>query len=176
MKSPATRSAPMVFDDITKGCGGGAIHHELDIMGGGIRAIIDIDPARIVGIVVRGIPTTVGDIETSGECDGVVNNNDFLMMRCAQGMTAVEEEVNSSMGSPGMSIERNDLSVCGINHRKIPKQNVDMDVAVATHKIMQEVAKSGARRICRKKTEAAIELPAIDEDRMPRALESRCEG
>ena len=73
-------------------------------------------------------------------------------------MTAIEQEMNSFMGSPGVSIERNDLSVCGVNHGEIPEQNIDVELAVAMHEIVQKVAKGEAGRICRTKTESGYRV------------------
>src|SRR4029077_1926620 len=80
------------------------------------------------------------------------------------------------MGAPRMSIERNDLPVCGVNHGEIPEQDVNVKPAVTMHKLMQKVAEGGTVRIRRTKPKATIELPGIDKNRMPRALECRCEG
>jgi hypothetical protein len=71
---------------------------------------------------------------------------------------------------------KGNFSVRGVNHREIPKQHVDVELTVAMHKIVQKVPKDRASRICRKKTEAAIELPTLDEDTVTRMLECRRES
>src|SRR5215831_9424548 len=141
MKTPAARSAPMILDDLTQGVGGRAIDHELNVMRRRIGTLISIDPSRIVGNMIRRIPTTIGDVEPAGKCQRIVHHDDFLMMRRAQGMAAVEKKMNSSVGSPGMSIERHDLPIRRVNHREIPEQNVNVELAVAAYQLMQEISK-----------------------------------
>jgi len=81
---------PTLFEKLTEGRGRGAVHQQLNIVIRRIRPIVGIDPARVSGQVIGSVPSAVGDIESAGEGDGVVDNDDFLMEGCAQGMAAVE--------------------------------------------------------------------------------------
>ena len=86
-------------------------------------------------------------------------------------MGAIETQMDPSVSSPRMRIQWDNFTVRGINHREIPKQNVDTELAITLHECMQKIAETGRFEVSRVKPEAAIELPARDEDKSLRSVE-----
>ena len=62
-------------------------------------------------------------VQSAGKRDGIIDDDNLLMMRRAQGMAAVEAKMDPSVSAPGMAIKRNDFAIGGIDHREIPQQH-----------------------------------------------------
>jgi hypothetical protein len=101
-----------------------------------IEATDGIDSAWIVRQVLRRIPAVFRYIQTADESDGVIDNDNLLVVRCAQRMAAIEAEMNPSVRLPWVTVERNDFTIRGIDHGKVPQQHVDAQLAIAPHQIM----------------------------------------
>ena len=116
--------------------------------------------------VVRCVPAVFRYIQSAGKRDGIIDDDDLLMMRRTQGMVAVEAKMDPSVTAPGMAIKRNDFAIRGIDHREIPQEHINAEFPIATHQIVQEVSEAWRSRISRIETEPAIELPTGDENKV----------
>src|SRR5262249_41322838 len=65
-------------------------HGDLDIVKRRVRLPIRPDASRFVGIVFRRVPTADGDVESPRECDRVIDDDDFLMLRRADWVGVIE--------------------------------------------------------------------------------------
>ena len=81
-----------------------------------------------------------GYVQSARKPDGIIDDDNLLMMRRAQGMAAVEAKMDSSVGTPGMAVKRNDFAIGGIDHREIPQQHINAEFPIAAHQIVQEVS------------------------------------
>ena len=112
--------APALPDDVAKSGGRIAVHHELHVMVWGIKPAKGIHSLGILRQVIRRVPAMFRYIQSAGKRDGIIDDDDFLMMRRTQRMVAVEAKMDPSVTAPGMAIKRNDFAIGGIDHREIP--------------------------------------------------------
>src|SRR5512132_529560 len=111
----ACRPAPTLPDQIAKSGGGIAVHHELNVMVRRIKSAKGIHSARILRQVIRRVTEMFRYVQSAGKRDGIIDDDNLLMMRRAQGMAAVEPKMDPSVGAPGMGIKWNDLAIGGID-------------------------------------------------------------
>ena len=97
-----------------------------------------------------------------GKRDGIIDDDDLLMMRRTQGMVAVEAKMDPSVTAPGMVI-KGMIAIGGIDHREIPQEHINAEFPITAHQIVQEVSEAWRSGISRIETEPAIELPTGDE-------------
>ena len=96
--------------------------------------------ARIVGLVLGRIPAAVGQVEPAHKRQCVVDDHDFLVMRTADGMRAVELEMDAAVRAPTELVARQDLAVRRIQHGEVPVQDVDAQLARSLGQRIQEIA------------------------------------
>jgi hypothetical protein len=82
-----------------------------------IKSAKGIDSVRILRQVIRCIPAMLRYIQSTGKRNGIINDDDLLMMRCAYRMTAVETKMDPSVGAPGMAVEGNNFAIGGRSSR-----------------------------------------------------------
>src|SRR5882724_13584206 len=116
----ACRPAPTLPDQIPKSGSGIAVHHELNVVVRRIKSAKGIHSMGILRQVIRCVPAMFGYVQSARKPDGIIDDDNLLMMRRAQGMAAVEAKMDPSVGAPGMAVKRNDFAIGGIDHREIP--------------------------------------------------------
>src|SRR3569832_2733066 len=83
-----------------------AIDNGLHVMKWSVRLAIDIMPQWLVAGMRRRIPTVLGQIKPADKRHRIVDNHDFLVMRCANRMLGVHMEGKPAMGAPSKLVDR----------------------------------------------------------------------
>ena len=121
----AAGGPPAVLDQFQKGGGGFAIDHALDIVKRRVRLAVGIDPVRIAGGVLAGVPAPDRQIEPAGKCDRPVDDDDLLVLGRAERKAGIETEAKPVRRARHELRRRIPLAFRSIERRKIPAQHVD---------------------------------------------------
>src|SRR6185369_2266251 len=132
-----------------------------------VRPPRGVEPARIDGAMVARVPAVRAEVEAAGERDGVVDDDDLLMMARADRMAAVETEAQSAVSAPPEFHERQRLALERVDHRKVPVEDVRVQVAALRHDCVQEIAEATGQGVRDIGTDAypTIDVPAENQDR-----------
>jgi len=119
--------------------------------------------------MVRRVPTLAGQVDASAKRDGIVDDDDLLMMRAAGRMRIVELQVHAPMRfpAPSPSHGRRRFPIRRVDHREIPVEHVDVQVAPAAREVVEVGPEPGPGAVVlARKVDAAIavEVPRQDED------------
>jgi len=106
------------------------IHRDLNIMMRCEKISVGINPPGILGPMICRVPTTFGQIESADERNGIVDDNDLGMMRGSDRMIAVHMKVNARVPAPGGTEEWQALAIERKDHREIPYENMDVEMAL----------------------------------------------
>src|SRR6516164_6250929 len=98
---------------------------------------IRVDTPDIVGSMLGCIPSSSGEIEAADEGQGVVDHDDFWMMRCANRVVAVHVKMKPWVSRPSGTEERQHLAIEGEDHREIPNQDMDVQIRPARSQIVE---------------------------------------
>jgi len=82
------------------------VYQELDIMEGWIGHATMIDAPWMLGQMLGRIPASDGEIQATGEGNGVVHDDDLLVQGRTDRVIAVEAELEPSMGLPAQLDDR----------------------------------------------------------------------
>ena len=108
-----------------------SIHDRLHIVIRPVLPAFGIASHGLVAGVLGGVPAAVSEIETSDECDGIVHDDDFLMMRCAERMLVVQAEVQAPMRAPVELVYGQPFAIEREDHREIPGKDMHLQAAPA---------------------------------------------
>src|SRR5690349_22966176 len=89
---------------------------------------IGIDPSDVVRPMLRRIPSSSSQIQPADEGNGIVDHDDFRMMRGAHRVVAVHMEMHPRMTFPAGTKKWQHFALEGENHREIPDQDVDLQI------------------------------------------------
>lgn len=106
------------------------IDRELNIVMRWEKNSVGINTPGILGLMIRCVPASFGQIESADEPDGIVDDNDFGMMRGSDGMIPVHVKVNARVPAPRGPEEWQRLAIERKDHREIPYENMDMEMAL----------------------------------------------
>ena len=143
-----------------------AIHRDHQIVEGWIRLAVR-DASRIVRAVVRGVPAPRREVEPAHEREPVVDDDDLLVVRARERVAAVEPEVHPPMALPAEAVQRRELAVGAEDHRIVPVEHVDAQLAAPPCEVVQELAerRAGAAVVAEGEGGTAVEVPREDDDR-----------
>jgi len=99
----------------------------------------------LVGGVPPRVPARRREVEAAREGDRVVHHDDLLVLGGAQGMIAVQAEVEARMAGPHRPETRQRLALEGVDHGEIPVEDVDVQVGPAVEHRVQEAAEGIGR-------------------------------
>jgi hypothetical protein len=130
--------------------------------------------------MLAGVPAAQCEIDAAAERDRVIDDHDLLMVRAAGRMRVVVAETDPAMRLPRQAVERRPLAVEPEDHRVIPDQDVDLQLAAAAHQVVEEAAELelAVAAVGAQQARAAVEIPAGDQDRaarVARGLDERLE-
>jgi hypothetical protein len=134
-----------------------------------------VDPSDVVKPMLGRIPSSSGQIQPADEGDGIIDHNDFRMMRGAQRVVAVHMEMHARMPSPTRTKKRKRFALERENHREIPDQDMDLQIRPPHCQIVEiasQIRKTFSFTVGKLQMNTAIEVPAPDEDRIMSELES----
>src|SRR5438045_5753450 len=115
-----------------------------------------------------GSPTGSRQNSAAYEGDGVVDDDELLMMRCPGRMPVVEPKRQSPMRAPIELVDGKPFALCRIEHREIPRQDIAAQSASFGDQRIQEIAdRLGKSVACavRHELHPAVDVPAHDEER-----------
>src|SRR5690242_9887950 len=117
--------------------------------------------------MTAGIPAALCEIEAANKCQGIVDDDRFLMMRRADGMGAVFVKMQPPMcGKFGW---KPPFTLLPVNHVEVPRQYVDVQVSPADQQRVEEFPEAvweAVRLAVDQHSDPAVEIPAEDEDAM----------
>ncbi len=127
-----------------------------------------------------GVPALAGEVEPAAERDRIVDDDDLLMVRPAGRMRIVELEMNTPMRFPTPPETHFDgrFPIVRIDHREVPVENIDVQVAPSACEVVEIFPELGARVIAvtfDAEAAIAVEVPCEDDDRLPRTFGGRHE-
>src|SRR5690606_24731743 len=86
-----------------------------------------LPPAFAQVRMIRGGPAVDGHIDTATESDAVVDDENFLMMRCAHGMRPVDFEVQARVGEPIEHEHRRHSACEGTERTDVPLEQINIE-------------------------------------------------
>jgi hypothetical protein len=116
--------------------------------------------------MLRSIPPALSEIQASHKTDGIIDYDDFLVMRCPDRVRGVFLEVQTAMGSK--TRQWPPFALKGVDQMKVPNQHVDMECASASEQSQEKIAEARGkpvRLLLTQHADAAIEIPPQDEYR-----------
>jgi hypothetical protein len=114
------------------------------------------------------IPTLLSEIHAADEGHGVIDHDDFLVVRSTDRMPTIEVKMKVSMALPAKSIDRQDFAARRIKHRKVPIQNVDFQPSAGFDQCFQKISELDRKSIADavlNQFGSAVDVPADDEYR-----------
>ena len=116
------RALPAIAAELAECARGGAVDNRLHIVIWSSLSASHIHTKRFISAMRRRIPAAVGQIEPAHERDGIVHNDNFLMVRTAERMCAVEPKVQprAQMRAPAELVEWQPFAV--FNVRRVVTQ------------------------------------------------------
>ena len=139
---------------------------------------IRVDTPDVVGPMLGCVPSSSGEIEAADEGDGVIDYDDFRMMRGANRVIAVHVKMEPWVSRPTGTEERQHFTIEGEDHREIPNQdNQDMDVQIrpARSQIVEigpQIRKTFSFAVSEPQVNTAVEIPTPDQNGFLREFES----
>ena len=97
-----------------------------------------IDAALVLRSVLRRIPATRGEIEPADERDGIVDDDDLLMLRAGDRVAAVQAEAKAPVRAPRQSKARHELALQRVDDGEIPIEHVDAQRAAPAHQTIEK--------------------------------------
>jgi hypothetical protein len=146
-----------------------ALDDDLHVVHRQVRLAIRI-PAPRFGWVVRGdVPAANGQIDAAAVCDSVVDDDELLVVRGADGQVAVEHDLDALGLLSAEDPARKELPIDGVEHRVIPEQDADFELPAAFQEPLDQRTELDGCTVGRRRgafdARAAMQLPAEDEHR-----------
>jgi hypothetical protein len=154
------RSMPAFANDFSESCGRIAVDHRLHVMGRRISA------ARVLRVVLGGIPAAAGDVHASRECELPVDDDNFLMMAPTRGMDIVGLEMDARVFERVLAVRELRVTNVGEEDREVPRQNINVQVGIVRHEVQDELSER-ARGVCGlmlNEMRSRIEVPCEERD------------
>src|SRR5690606_27698949 len=103
------------------------------------------------------------------EGDRIVDHDELLVVRSAERVARVEAKADATVCPQSELEERQRLPIERVDHREVPREDVDVEPAAAPHEAIEELDQGLAGPV-RSRSEAhlTVDVPAEDEDRVLR--------
>ena len=178
-QSLARREPPALAREITERGSGFAGHDHLHVVKGSVTFAVRIDPARVVGQVLRAVPAAVRRVEPPCERDAVVDDHDLLMLARAERMVIVEAQLQSAVMLELEPVDRQPLPLERVQHRPVPVQHAHLQASPPAHERVQEIAEFGRKPVVLAVPEQAqsrVDVPGENQHGAPRLTQRRTQG
>jgi hypothetical protein len=109
-----------------------------------------------------GVPAADGEVETAGEHQGFIDDDDLLMMRRSERDGVVQAEVDLRRRLPAQSERRHRLALTGEEQRVVPQQNADLQIRSPLDQGGQERPELARQVVVRLPGGADQRGPAVD--------------
>jgi hypothetical protein len=165
------RAVPALAHQFAERLRRGAVEHCLHVVHRLVRRRVRIAPEQGVRMMRGRVPARTGQVDAAREREPVVDHDELLMMRRAERVLAIELECHVPVRAPAELVNRQPFAFECIQHREIPCEHVDAQVAPPLHQRAQKIGEPGGQAVacaggCQ--LQAAIDVPADDEDRVAR--------
>ncbi|HZL93489.1 MAG TPA: hypothetical protein VFB99_07595, partial [Vicinamibacterales bacterium] len=131
------------------------------------RLIGEQDAPGVVGDMTARIPPTLGKIQSAHERHGIVDEDHFLMVRCAHRMGTVLVEMESAMR--GELRGKPPFPLLPVNHVEVPGQHIDLQMSPSNQQRMEEFAQPVGKPVrvsVDQHADPTVEIPAKNDDVM----------
>ncbi len=148
-----------------------AVDRHLDIVKRLIMLARRIDPAVVLKMMIRSVPSPFAQVESPHKGHGVVHDHDFLMLRCADRMIAVEAEMDAVMRLGIQFVPRKEFAFHRIYHGEIPADEINVEpLPFCRHAVEKRTEPDGiiVRFIVADQPQIAVKIPANHENGMAR--------
>ena len=105
----------------------GAVEQHLHVVERVVGIAARVAAQRVVGFVLGGVPAPDGDVEPAGEGDGVVDDDQLLVLRGAERHRVVEAEAHAARRIPAEGIGGEQLALGCVEHGEVPEQQRDFE-------------------------------------------------
>ena len=128
----ASRDAPpTVTHELAQCRSDRAGRRDLNVVMGWQKSAVEVDASKVLRPMFRRVPASLGQIEATDECDGIVNDDNLAVMGSADGMISIHMKMHPGVALPPRSEERQYFTLQRVNHREIPCQNMNMETRPA---------------------------------------------
>ncbi|MDZ7695390.1 MAG: hypothetical protein U5R49_00180 [Deltaproteobacteria bacterium] len=117
---------PSLPEEVAEKSGRLPIDGHLYIMKRRVSLPIGIFSPRILQFVIGRIPAVLGQVDAAAKGQGIVHHHKLLMMGRACGMLFVEMEMEAFMGLPSEFYGGQQFTFQGVDERKIPAEDIDL--------------------------------------------------
>ena len=138
-----------------------------------------VDATRVVVRVVARVEAAAREIVAADESHGVVDDDDFLMVRAADRMLVVEAKRQPTMRAAVELVDRQPLALHRVEHREVPRQHVTAQCRGSRDEGIEEIAQLLGQPVARAvgyEAHAAVDVPAEDENRPAGPRKRRTHG
>ena len=168
-----THCAPTVAHEGPESGRRRATQHRLHLVIRPVRLAQRRRPGRLVGPVCGGVPPMPGQVDAAAERQGVVDDDDLLVMGAADRMVVVEAESHLSGHPPAEPPSRQRIAFERVERRVIPDEDVAAQLRALSHDEGEQFVEAGWRgvwwlRLIGQEIEVGLDVPPDDEDRMAR--------
>ena len=166
----ARRGAPTLASEPAERTRRGAVERDADVVEGCVVREPRVVAPLVAGPVLARVPAAGGEVEASREGDGVVDDHELLVMAAAGRMEPVEREPQPGMRPPPEPYARQHLALEREEHREVPLEHVDLEVAPPSHEPVEERHEIASVTVAAK-PHAGVEVPPDQEHPLARAFE-----
>ena len=173
------RAAPTLARELGQRARAVARHDGADVVEGRIRLSRLGAPARLVAGMRARVPADARKVIAADERDGVVDDDELLVMRRAGRMPVVEAKRKPAVSAPVELVHRQPFALECVEHREIPRQHVTSHVVARRNDRVEEIAERLGQSVVRAagdEPHPAVDVPAEDEERVARLRKRRADG
>ena len=159
--------APSFTSEITKCASDPSIHGGRCVMPGSVGMPVWRSAMRIVVEMLARIPPVRRHVDAAAECQGIVDDDYFLMMRRADGVRAVEFEAQPLACYPVEKGNGSHPAPERLQHAEVPLEKVDTHLRAIPRQPGQELSEAVRpfqRLGLRLELDSRIEIPADQHD------------
>ena len=175
-RAPTGGGVPAFPRELTQ-CGGDvAVDHHAYVVKRRIKLAVGVAPSGIIQPMLGSVPAVAGQVETADERQGVVHDDELLVMRCAGRMTIVELKIEPPLGSRREPELGKPFALQREQQGEIPAQDIGVEFGARgeqrgkkiTQPFRQSVVRAG-----RDQSHPAVDIPTEDENGALRLCECR---
>jgi hypothetical protein len=122
---PRAGADPPLAHELAQRPRGVAVDHRLHIVERAIGHAAGIAATRLVGEMLARIPPALRDIQSADERNGIVDDDDLLVVRRINRVRRVEPEGKAAVRAPVELVHRQPFALESVEHREVPSERVD---------------------------------------------------
>ena len=169
LRHAAVGATPALARQLRQRLGGRTIDHHLDVVERPVGMARGIDALGVLRRMGGGVPAPDREVEAAGESHRIVDHDDLLVLRAAEGDRVVDAERHALRRPPAQRQARQELAFAGIEQGIVPQQEMDVQVGARPHQIPQEVGEIAGQAVGRvavgaDELRAAVDVPADHHD------------